>query len=559
MADSDNESFHSATEDFDEEKVGTASVNAGTVPKIEKKQSEEKDTESSSMVPTAAPFEPSRRRLPSPVGDKASSSPSSEDDERPSREEDGWGEFTDDELDSNDLDSKEENGDWADWNETTKSRKKQKLHTHLSKGHSVSETKTAEKNDEESDDWFEQHLVKPKPPKKDPVVANSEEKQATSIWDWTGLNDVVHAVGEGLSNVVESGLGLPNPETMAKLSMAERRKLMEEAQHIKEPEPSLSSDNESISPESGIHTATSSTNVGSFGGLFSGIVHGSLDVLESLGKKTFETLTVADQAESDRRRFILEPNKGPTLSSVLKELRIDKEVERDDNADNTFTGSDTTMATSKFNTNFVSLFEKSEGMVHLEGLELISLGQQKSLGDFGASDSTFDEKMLEFCVEDVSECSTEDFHVEIKKSIKYLGLPYKADSVFQVDKDLADELSRRQQAVDSGEEIVVEPIHEAAISALAKLTAHSLQALHKLAQLMVIAHQVPEMESLFAFTYLLCRRLSFYASQYANILSLVEHPREKVDEVVTAIFLECSNACHYVRKALELLRPFYSA
>jgi hypothetical protein len=86
-----------------------------------------------------------------------------------------------------------------------------------------------------------------------------------------------------------------------------------------------------------------------------------------------------------------------------------------------------------------------------------------------------------------------------------------------------------------------------------------VKALHKLAQLMVIAHQVPEMESLFAFTYLLCRRLSFYASQYANILSLVEHPREKVDEVVTAIFLECSNACHYVRKALELLRPFYSA
>ncbi|KAH7701744.1 hypothetical protein AAVH_31117, partial [Aphelenchoides avenae] len=84
-------------------------------------------------------------------------------------------------------------------------------------------------------------------------------------------------------------------------------------------------------------------------------------------------------------------------------------------------------------------------------------------------------------------------------------------------------------------------------------------ALHKLAQLIVIANDVPDVESLFAFTYLLCRRLSFYASQYANILSLIDSPTEKVDEVVTNIFFECSNACHYIRKALELLRPFFSS
>lgn len=108
-------------------------------------------------------------------------------------------------------------------------------------------------------------------------------------------------LGEGFSSVVEQGLGLPAPETMAKLSVAERRKLMEEAQHIKEPEPSLSSDNESNSPESGVRgsASTHSASVpGAFGGLFSGIVHGGLDVLESLGKKTFETLTVKDEVSS---------------------------------------------------------------------------------------------------------------------------------------------------------------------------------------------------------------------------------------------------------------------
>lgn len=115
--------------------------------------------------------------------------------------------------------------------------------------------------------------------------------------------------------MVETGLGLPNPEIMAKLSKAERRKLLEEAQNIKEPEPSLSSD-EGLAPENYIRKTKSvrnypessselkfpgnsakGTSSGYFsgGGLFSGLVNGSLDVLESLGKKTFETLTIKDE------------------------------------------------------------------------------------------------------------------------------------------------------------------------------------------------------------------------------------------------------------------------
>jgi hypothetical protein len=43
-------------------------------------------------------------------------------------------------------------------------------------------------------------------------------------------------LGEGFSTVVENSFGLPNPEEMARISVAERRKLLEEAQNIKEPE-----------------------------------------------------------------------------------------------------------------------------------------------------------------------------------------------------------------------------------------------------------------------------------------------------------------------------------
>lgn len=74
-----------------------------------------------------------------------------------------------------------------------------------------------------------------------------------------------------------------------------------------------------------------------------------------------------------------------------------------------------------------------------------------------------------------SECSSEDFEVEFRKSIKGIGLPFKADNVISVNQDLTQELLSRQATVDAGEEIVVEAIHEAAICALAKLTAHAIQ------------------------------------------------------------------------------------
>lgn len=82
--------------------------------------------------------------------------------------------------------------------------------------------------------------------------------------------------------------------------------------------------------------------------------------------------------------------------------------------------------------------------------------------------------MLEFCVEDVSECTTEDFENEFSKSVHFISLPFKPDDVLKTNKNLTQELALRQSAIDANEEIIVDAIHEAAITALAKLTAHSI-------------------------------------------------------------------------------------
>lgn len=59
-------------------------------------------------------------------------------------------------------------------------------------------------------------------------------------------------------------------------------------------------------------------------------------------------------------------------------------------------------------------------------------------------------------MEDVSECSTEDFVYEIKKCILGIGLPYKADNVLKMDEELRQLLIDKQELVDAGNEIIVE-------------------------------------------------------------------------------------------------------
>ncbi|KAI6221862.1 85/88 kDa calcium-independent phospholipase A2 [Aphelenchoides fujianensis] len=453
--------------------------------------------------------------------------------------EDGWDRFGDgdDELEVSsgsgseaEVEEDANSGDWDSWGDEQEERRPK---VHRLKHHSTKREVDPEDIPSDSTEADDGVHPKTRPRIKTPAKHDAQRPalvqppSASSLWEWTGLNEVVNVVGGTLSNVVETGLGLPNAEEMAKLSVAQRRKLIEESQHVKEPEPSLSSD-EANDPQS--PSPTEPPVGGGFGGLFSGIVTGGLDVLETLGKKTFETLTVKDETDSDRRRFLLTvADNRQNLSDVLREVRTTQQREQaaESGSDRPAAGGNSSRTRlgygsaniEKINTNFINLFEKAQGMVNLEGLELLCTSEKERTAH-KKIDPAFDEQLAEFCVEDVSECPTEDFVYELKKCINGVGLPYKADNILQMDAELCAQLERKQQ------------------------------------QLIVIADDRPELESLFAFTFVLCRRLSFYASQYANLLSLVDSSKA-VDDVVTNIFFECTNACHYIKKALTLLRPFF--
>ncbi|KAE9553318.1 hypothetical protein FO519_003484 [Halicephalobus sp. NKZ332] len=518
MTDSDSDSFHSASEGEDLEieepekpisKESSPSTSQKKAPELEKTvESIYDDAEQSVKWTNPVPENPTSPELEKPESPVM-------------KTEEGWEDF----------------GDEAD-----------------SEGDSEVERVESDEGEYYHRQMRDRKLMPP-PPLPEREERKSEPKTSGGLFDWTAIHSVVSAVGEGISNAVESGLGLPPPEEAARLSVAERRKILEDSQKMKEPEPSLSSDEGGVSPEGSIHglpihhaRSHSQSGFSSLLGGFGSIVNGSLDVLETLGKKTFETLTIKD--ESEKRRFILQPEKGTNLSDILRELKESEDAPV--NSPKMMAFGNTTVRNTGIS--FLKEFEDNDGLVHLECFELLSkdyFAEKVANKQF----IKFDDRLAGFCLEDVSECSTDEFSKGIKKQMTNFN-GYKPNPMTDANTDLTDTLTHLQSKVDRGETISVDEFHRLAIVALAKLTAKAIECLCRLIQQMIVSQKSPDLDSVFTFTYLVCRRLSFFTSQYANLLSLLEQTG-KVEEAITNIFFECSNACLYLKKALELARPFF--
>uniref|UniRef100_A0A914R1X3 Uncharacterized protein n=1 Tax=Parascaris equorum TaxID=6256 RepID=A0A914R1X3_PAREQ len=184
-------------------------------------------------------------------------------------------------------------------------------------------------------------------------------------------------LGEGISSVVESSLGLPSPEEIAK----------EQAEKSEQKPENI---------EGKVFKADF---------MILRFSSRSLDVLESLGKKTFEKLTVRKEG-SARRRFIFEQNEGENLSDVLKELRDSCRLEK------SIDPSSGSSVQANRDANYVDLFEKYGGFVHLEGLEMLSENFLKRLSA---------EQKREGMVDSFED---EDFTAELNGILAEIGLPY---------------------------------------------------------------------------------------------------------------------------------------
>uniref|UniRef100_A0A1I7YMW2 VPS9 domain-containing protein n=1 Tax=Steinernema glaseri TaxID=37863 RepID=A0A1I7YMW2_9BILA len=375
---------------------------------------------------------------------------------------------------------------------------------------------------EEESSWFKEQLSSDKP--KEEIT-----RSKGSMWEWSGINDVVSAVGEGFSSVVENSLGLPSAEEMAR--------------RTKEQEKEEGPSNE----ETPIETQQSQSQAGpaGFGGLFSGFVTGGLDVLETLGKKTFETLTVKDEgAEQNSRRFVFQPEGPTSLSQALKErMRAEDQGQP---SEQSLAGYGSTSSEKFHGICFQKEFDQDEGSVHLEGLQLISSNFARQ-NVRPSSKSGFEFLVKGFHVDDSDVSETSSFEAELKAALSEVNLPYKAPNMIASHKAFISAMETAEAEADE--------VYRTAIATLAKFTAQSIQVFHKLSQLMLIAGSFPPPESLVALAILFCRRINFISQHYAQSISC--DFSDTADEMVTTIYFEASNAHYHIRTALECFKPFY--
>jgi hypothetical protein len=101
-------------------------------------------------------------------------------------------------------------------------------------------------------------------------------------------------------------------------------------------------------------------------------------------------------------------------------------------------------------------------------------------------------------------------------------------------------------------------LHRLAIESLANFTALSIESLHKMGQLQLIANAAPNVDAYFEFTLILCAEVSSIANKFSEAInnSMVDEDTE-MSSLLTSLFLEANNCNDYIKQALVLLHTVF--
>lgn len=406
----------------------------------------------------------------------------------------------------------------------------------------------------------------------------AQEMQSTSGgWGWGGwtsmLSQATASVTSGLSSVietVETSLGVPDPQEMARKVKAEE-KAVKQKREEEERNTKVTGDDKDAEVKNGANESFLSsfgvsnlTNVVQTTG--KELVSGGLDALEFIGKKTMGVLAEGDPGLREKRKTLA--GSGPSLSQILKEAKDASET-----AAAEASGEEPRPVIDLF-----SEFDKFQGVAHLEALEMLSRDSEAEL-ESRILDLTEDElaavKPLLRAVEEVfhidddaDEDGTEgdDFKAELDENIKSLNLPFAADKLVATREKAREWIQSCVQEQDSslGSREGLD-IYSSAVSSLAELTARTVELFHKLTELLLHqGNQTAETSSLVRAQSarkmgdVVLEEISALATQFAGCLNTAadDSPNpDFVSSLITTLYLDSSTSSDYLRNSLKLLRP----
>ncbi|XP_005105010.1 protein FAM114A2 [Aplysia californica] len=294
---------------------------------------------------------------------------------------------------------------------------------------------------------------------------------------------------------------------------------------------------------------------------------GGIDVLETIGKKTYSTLSEHDPALRKTREFLSPKADKPNLSSVLREAKDQAEIQAEQEKENE----------EARKAHFGTLFDDYQGIAHLEALEMLSNQSEKKvhslLNSLASEDLTAIKPVLIAIKEafEVNEdddddadlaAKDQDFTSLVSQHLSELELgtaPDKLNKVHEMVKQWIVDFD----ANESHDSESVKNVHQRSIQSLAELTSKGVEQFHKAGELVLLERDTDKdcterAHSLARLTGVLCHEVGNMATKFAGCLNKMAEQEESSDEItalVTNIYLEASNSSTYLQDAFQLLLP----
>lgn len=376
--------------------------------------------------------------------------------------------------------------------------------------------------------------------------------EPSNNWGWTpwgGMVQLLSTATSHVSQVIESGIGVPEPEEIARM------------QH----EENLKNRDTTREPVTGSDTRRDEKSM-LLGNLMSGVsqignrvISGGLDTLEGIGKKTMTILQENDPGLLNKRKMLGMMDKdAPVLSQILREAK-EKTEEAEQNL------KEIQKQRYKKQLHFETLFDDYHGLVHLEALEMLSQQSAVKLKALMAPLTGLALSELEETLNEVKElCELPEMDNEDSDGLHTadeLADRFKT-SVEDLDvtvdfKEIVQCWSDNISWLDSETAKSHQNIYEKALRCLAQTSAICINKMHKLAELLLIKEHhstADEADSLVQITSVMCWHLSGISARFGNSLSQMEN-KDEVNSLITSIFLEGSNSTSYVQNAFQLFIP----
>ncbi|XP_014360642.2 protein FAM114A2 [Papilio machaon] len=374
-----------------------------------------------------------------------------------------------------------------------------------------------------------------------------------------GITNLTSQVSQGISTVLETSIGAPDPEELArKASQTVENKHKSEDSVIKD----TNNDNQEDSKNNDAQFP--------FGNLLSGVTKfvettgtkvlaGGLDTLETIGKKTMEVLQDGDPGLAKKRAMLgLDSADKPVLSQVLREAKA-KADEEDRIKEQKREAKEV---------HYETLFDDFEGLVHLEALEMLSRQVSMRIEErIRAAEPSKRQDMKETLqqVAELCEMPEEDddeeesgdtskpdaLHERLQTATRDIGLKMQYQPLIKHYKETLDWLA----TVDIPSRV----IYKRAVSSLAQATALAVDIYHKTAEMLLVKTRrstADEADALTQMTVVITKHIGDIATLFtARLNSITDEDKEQVSNHITNIFLEADNSCKYIQNAFQLALP----